>query len=336
MSKISDFDILNDEIGQNNNPSEIKRDSHRPKQFNPSFVTETVAKKTDGLYMIPIENLVPFKNKGDGDFSPWEEEDLKELANTMDSEGSYEPILVRQSPGNKFEILAGEHRVKASKLKGLKEIKAIVFRACSDEKAMDIFLLTNLQRRKTKISDSIYGWSMFAAAHPVVRSAKALEEITMGVTDLINSEKMPVTLTQYYRYVKMSNLTKELISALDNNKISIRVGCELARLNKTDQMLFMPYLPALSEAKLQELFKAINEQGLELNQQLIEDFIFQRKERKSNHDSRLRKGIKNIKQDITKRVNPKYYDKVDDIVKEALDLYFQTHPEFLLENKGTN
>ena len=331
MAKISDFDILNDEIGKNNNPSESKRNSHRPKQFNPSFVTETVAKKMDGLYMIPIENLIPFKNKGDGDFSQWEEDDLKELADTMDSDGSYEPILVRQSSGNQFEILAGEHRVKASKLKGLKEVKAIVFRSCSDEKAMDIFLLTNLQRRKTKISDSIYGWSMFAAAHPVVRSAKALEEITMGVTDLINSDKMPVTLTQYYRFVKMSNLTKELINALDNNKISIRVGCELARLNKEQQMLFMPYLPALSEAKLQELFNAINEQGLELNQQLIEECIFKRKERKSNHDGRLRKGIKNIKQDITKRVNPNCYDRIDSIVREALDLYFEKHPEDLIK-----
>lgn len=156
----------------------------------------------------------------------------------------------------------------------------------------------------------------------------------MGVTDLINSEKMPVTLTQYYRYVKMSNLTKELISALDNNKISIRVGYELARLNKTEQMLFMPYLPALSETKLQELFNIVNEQGLELNQQLIEEHIFKRKERKSNHDSRLRKGIKNIKQDITKRMSPDYYDRVDSIVKEALDLYFEKHPEALLDNKG--
>ena len=326
MAKKNDLDLLDEQISLNNAPS--KRDTTKPSQFHSSFLSESSAKKAEGLYTIPIDNLVQFTKKGDGDFSEWEDADLQELADKMDDSGAYEPILVRQMPsGGKFEILAGEHRVKASRLKGLKEIKAIVFRACSDEKAMDIFLLTNLQRRKTKISDAIYGWSMFAAAHPTVRSSKSLETVTSSITEIANTDKMPITLSQYYRFVKMANLISELIKALDNHKISIRVGYELSRLNQEEQRLFLPYLSSLSEPKMQKLIKDMQEQDFLLNTSIIEQYMLNKKTKDSTYDSSLRKGMKNIRIDISKRIKPDYYSKVDEIMKEALDIYLQNHPE---------
>ena len=147
--KKNDLDLLDEQISLNNAPS--KRDTTKPSQFHSSFLSESSAKKAEGLYTIPIDNLVPFTKKGDGDFSEWEDADLQELADKMDDSGAYEPILVRQMPsGGKFEILAGEHRVKASRLKGLKEIKAIVFRACSTRKQWIYFCLQTYNAEKPK------------------------------------------------------------------------------------------------------------------------------------------------------------------------------------------
>lgn len=334
MAKKNDFDLLDKEMEEDFHLMETEERVLKPHQFDSKFISESKAKKIEGLYMIPIEDIIPFQNKGTGDFSEWSDDDLKDLASTMDSEGSYEPILVRQMPvstdGNtKFEVLAGEHRVKASKLKGLKQVKAIVFRACSDEKAMDIFLLTNLHRRKTKISDAIYGWSMFDKAHPRISTSEDLENAIV-ITEIANTDKLPINLSQYYRYVKMAKLKRELIDALDNQKISLRVGYELSRLTQDEQELFMPYLPYLSEANLQHLIREKNKNSFTITPEIIEEYILERKKNKNPYDSKLRKSMKKIRNEISENINPDYYDKIDQIFKDALAEYLNAHPEFKL------
>ena len=168
---------------------------------------------------------------------------------------------------------------------------------------------------------------MFAAAHPTVRSSKSLETVTSSITEIANTDKMPITLSQYYRFVKMANLISELIKALDNHKISIRVGYELSRLNQEEQRLFLPYLSSLSEPKMQKLIKDMQEQDFLLNTSIIEQYMLNKKTKDSTYDSSLRKGMKNIRIDISKRIKPDYYSKVDEIMKEALDIYLQNHPE---------
>ena len=55
--------------------------------------------------------------------------------------------------------------------------------------------------------------------------------------------------------------------------------------------------------------------------------MLNKKTKDSTYDSSLRKGMKNIRIDISKRIKPDYYSKVDEIMKEALDIYLQNHPE---------
>lgn len=298
----------------------------KPKQFDDRQVREdkSIVALHD-LYMIPTEKLVPFRQKGDKDFSPWEEEDLNALAEQMDNDGAYEPIIVRKIEGEDlYEILAGEHRVKASKIKGLKRIKAIVYRGCSDEKAMDIFLLTNLHRRSTKISDCIYGWSMFAKNHPDLRSNKDFDDI--GVTEMFETNKAPITMAQYYRFVKMANLISEFVNILDKGDISIRVGYALANYSESEQRLFLPFTSLLTDEKLRNLKKHIKETGETLTTELIKDFVQTR--RVNNYDSSLRYSLTKVKTIVKKRIKPERYSELDSIINDALDYYFKEHPEY--------
>lgn len=298
----------------------------KPKQFDDRQVREdkSIVALHD-LYMIPTEKLIAFRQKGDRDFSPWEEEDLNALAEQMDNDGAYEPIIVRKIEGDDlYEILAGEHRVKASKIKGLKKIKAIVYRGCSDEKAMDIFLLTNLHRRSTKISDCIYGWSMFAKNHPDLRSNKDFDDI--GVTEMFETNKAPITMAQYYRFVKMANLISEFVNILDKGDISIRVGYALANYSESEQRLFLPFTSLLTDEKLRNLKKHIKETGQALTTELIKDFVQTR--RVNNYDSSLRYSLTKVKTLVKKRIKPEKYSELDSIINDALDYYFKEHPEY--------
>lgn len=75
----------------------------------------------------------------------FEEETLSELAASIATYGVLQPILVRELPNGKYQIVAGERRWRASKIAGLTEIPAIIL--SGDEKeAAEIALVENIQR----------------------------------------------------------------------------------------------------------------------------------------------------------------------------------------------
>jgi ParB family chromosome partitioning protein len=88
---------------------------------------------------------------GDIDRSPWQtrtrfdETQLAELAASISSTGVVQPIIVRPLPGGRFQLIAGERRWLASERAGKPTIPAIV-RHASDEQAMEMTIVENLQR----------------------------------------------------------------------------------------------------------------------------------------------------------------------------------------------
>ena len=74
-----------------------------------------------------------------------DDEQLKELAASIAATGVVQPILVRPIANNRFQLIAGERRWRASSLAGNKTIPAII-RQVSDEQAMEITIVENLQR----------------------------------------------------------------------------------------------------------------------------------------------------------------------------------------------
>ena len=69
---------------------------------------------------------------------------LQELANSIETNGVIQPVLVRRKAGQ-YELIAGERRLRAAKLAGLAEIPAIV-QDYADERVLEIALIENIQR----------------------------------------------------------------------------------------------------------------------------------------------------------------------------------------------
>lgn len=85
-----------------------------------------------GLFSeIPIDKVAPSPYQARKEFS---EEEIRNLADSISSEGLLQPILVRQIPGGTYELLAGERRLRACRLLGMKKIVACVQNA-SDSSA---------------------------------------------------------------------------------------------------------------------------------------------------------------------------------------------------------
>jgi ParB family chromosome partitioning protein len=91
---------------------------------------------------IPVEQIDqnPYQTR-----STVNEDQLAELAASIVANGVVQPILVRPLEGGRFQLIAGERRWRASKLAGKTTIPAIL-RQVSDEQAMEITIVENLQR----------------------------------------------------------------------------------------------------------------------------------------------------------------------------------------------
>jgi len=75
----------------------------------------------------------------------FDEEKLNELALSISQHGVFTPVILKKSTIQGYEIVAGERRVRASKIAGLKEVPAIIV-DFTDEQMMEIALLENIQR----------------------------------------------------------------------------------------------------------------------------------------------------------------------------------------------
>jgi ParB family chromosome partitioning protein len=91
---------------------------------------------------IPLDQIDrnPFQTR-----SQVNEEQLAELAASITANGVVQPVLVRPLPNGRFQLIAGERRWRASQLAGKESIPAIL-RQVSDEQAMEITIVENLQR----------------------------------------------------------------------------------------------------------------------------------------------------------------------------------------------
>ena len=110
----------------------------------PSAAPEVQApaeEKQDAVRMLPIRLIDPNRDQPRRSF---DEDALRELAASIEAVGVIQPIIVAES-GERYSIIAGERRYRASRMAGLDEIPAIV-RNWDEQRRLEAALIENLQR----------------------------------------------------------------------------------------------------------------------------------------------------------------------------------------------
>ncbi|WP_455087765.1 ParB/RepB/Spo0J family partition protein [Parvimonas micra] len=95
----------------------------------------------ENLLTVDLDKL---KAREDQPRKNFDDDSLEELANSIKADGVIQPIVVRKV-GDKYEIIAGERRFRASKLAGLEKVP-IIIKNVSDRKARELALVENIQR----------------------------------------------------------------------------------------------------------------------------------------------------------------------------------------------
>ena len=174
----------------------------------------------------------------------FDDQALKELAVSIREHGVIQPIIVRKVE-NKYEIIAGERRYKASTMAGLTKIPAIV-KNLDDKESSKIALIENLQRKDlTPIEEA--------------RTYQKILEIDDGMTQEQLAATMGKTQSSVSNKLRLLELPEEIQDALLKEKISERHARSLLTLeDKNDQIKMLDRIVA-EKLTVRDLDKAIKE-----------------------------------------------------------------------------
>jgi len=180
----------------------------------------------DALLMLKIGQLQP------GKFQPrsyMDDAALQTLADSIKSQGIMQPILVRKIASEKYEIIAGERRWRASQIAGLDEVPVLV-RDIADESALAMALIENIQRENLNPLEEAQGIKRlideFAMTHE--KAADAVGRSRVAVSNILRL----LTLTHVVQEMLLQN-------KLDMGHARALIGLDAARqimlANKTVQ-----------------------------------------------------------------------------------------------------
>ena len=144
---------------------------------------------TDGdLRQLPVSSIRK------GRYQPrtrMDEESLKELAASISAQGIIQPLLVRETAGGAYELIAGERRWRAAQLAGLVEVPAVI-RRVPDEAALAVGLIENIQRENLSPIEEATGLKRlldeFGLTHQQV--AEAVGRSRVAVSNLLRLLKL--------------------------------------------------------------------------------------------------------------------------------------------------
>ena len=178
--------------------------------------------KTEGssnLNEIEIAQIEPNPNQPRREFDP---DALQELANSIRELGIIQPITLRKIEGQKYQIIAGERRWRASQLAGLTKIPAYIV-TVEDEGVMEMALVENIQREDLN-------------AIEIALAYQHLADET-GMTQAKISERVGKSRAAVTNYMRLLKLPAQVQIALKNHEIEMGHARALLALDSPTQQI---------------------------------------------------------------------------------------------------
>ena len=234
-------------------------------------------KPDEAIHQLAIEKIGP------GPFQPRRtirEEQLKELALSIEGQGIIQPIVVREravvdsQTGVRYEIIAGERRWRAAQLANLVAVPAVI-RAMSDASAVAIALIENIQRENLNPLEEAGAFQKLIIEYEmthqevanVVGRARAsitntlrLLDLSAGVQELLNDVKINMgharallSLTDPSMQLEVANLVVDKKLSVRDTENLVRSILEGTKKQKTEKQPADPDIKRLEDSLTQKL-----------------------------------------------------------------------------------
>ncbi|RBL92206.1 ParB/RepB/Spo0J family partition protein [Chitinophaga flava] len=197
-----------------------------------------------GIERIPLEQIVTNPKQPRRDF---DEVALQELSQSIKLHDIIQPITVAKINNKKYQLIAGERRLRASKMAELKDIPAYV-RQANDQELLELALLENLQRENLN------------AIEVGLSYKRLMEECTLTqeqVADRMGKERSTVT-----NYIRLLKLPPDIQVAVRNGQLSMGHARVLTGVENVENQLFLYneiLQNGLSVRQTEELARRLNQ-----------------------------------------------------------------------------
>ena len=198
---------------------------------------------------IEMERLRDFR---DHPFRIKEDQEMKDLMDSIRLYGILTPLIVRPLPDGVYEIVSGHRRKYAAKMLGYRKVPVII-RVLTDDDAIIGMVDSNLHREHVLPSEKAFAIKMKYEAIKRNNGRKKKggqgDARPKGVRSIhILSEQTGDSAKQIQRYLKLTELMPELLEMLDNGKISFNPAYEIAFLPVNQQQKVLEAMHAVQSA----------------------------------------------------------------------------------------
>lgn len=206
---------------------------------------ENDTEDSNSTVTLKIMDIEPNRSQPRHDF---DEESLRELADSIAIHGVLQPLLVRPLADGGYQLVAGERRWRASRMAGLTEVPVII-REMTDSEMMQISMIENLQRENLTPLEEALGYKSLVDDYGLTQ-----DEISKSV-----GKSRPVIANS----LRLLNLPQSVLNLLSDGTISAGHARALLAFNDEDELIRVAQLIKsndLTVRDVERLAKKYNEQ----------------------------------------------------------------------------
>ena len=152
----------------------------------------------------------------------FDETALRELAQSIKEQGVIQPVTVRKLGYNKYQLISGERRLRASKMAGLSKIPAFI-RMANDEQMLELALIENIHRENLN------------AIEVAISYQRLIDECSLTQEEV--SEKVGKSRSAVANFLRLLKLPPEVQLAIRDGHISMGHARALININDKEEQL---------------------------------------------------------------------------------------------------
>lgn len=194
-----------------------------PQKITPSSpILQNVAPEDKGrVYEIPLELIAPNPKQPREIFK---HDDLEGLISSIKEHGVLQPIVVTKLGENKFELIAGERRLRASKIAGKKTIPAIIREAKEQEK-LEFALLENIQRQDLNVLEEAKGYKRLTDEFNLTQEGVAARvgKARSTVANIVRLLSLPAEIQKAIMDEKINASQARIVAGLPDERLQMQM-----------------------------------------------------------------------------------------------------------------
>ena len=190
--------------------------------------TREEGQKKERVMELLLDDIVPNKNQPRSKFK---DETLDELAESIKEFGVLQPIIVRVIEGeDKYEIIAGERRYRATKKNGITTIPALVVEKVTDTTSLEMALIENIHRDNLSPMEQAYCYKQLIDEFTITHQemSKRIGKSRTAITNTLRLLTLPLEVQKLLDDDSISEGHARALLGLETKEDQIKIGKKIA------------------------------------------------------------------------------------------------------------